>query len=84
MTEDALLNYYKERSKTLEVRVKLLEDHILEFGEHLGICVKHIANRDCITCECKDEDEEDICRVCNGSGEGMYDGSRCYACKGKG
>ena len=28
--------------------------------------------------------EEDLCTNCNGSGEGMYDGSRCYVCKGKG
>jgi len=28
--------------------------------------------------------EEDECPVCSGSGEGMYDGSRCYKCKGSG
>ena len=28
--------------------------------------------------------EDDLCTNCNGSGEGMYDGSRCYVCKGKG
>ena len=28
--------------------------------------------------------EEDICPVCSGSGEGMYEGSRCYNCKGRG
>ena len=28
--------------------------------------------------------EEDECPVCSGSGEGMYDGSRCYKCKGRG
>ena len=28
--------------------------------------------------------EEDICHVCSGSGEGMYEGSRCYNCKGRG
>ena len=26
----------------------------------------------------------DICGTCNGSGEGRYDGSVCYACHGKG
>lgn len=25
-----------------------------------------------------------LCTACNGSGEGMTDGSRCYYCKGKG
>ena len=29
-------------------------------------------------------EEEEICLACNGSGEGMYDGSRCYHCKGTG
>lgn len=32
-----------------------------------------------------DEDEDaPICGNCNGSGEGMHDGSRCYACGGSG
>lgn len=37
-----------------------------------------------------EEDESDfaplalICSSCNGSGEGGYDGSTCYTCKGKG
>ena len=30
------------------------------------------------------EDEPGICTNCNGSGEGMYDGSRCSSCSGKG
>ena len=29
-------------------------------------------------------DEYDYCHVCSGSGEGMYDGSSCYKCKGSG
>ena len=28
--------------------------------------------------------KEVICPTCNGSGEGMYDGTRCPDCKGKG
>jgi len=28
--------------------------------------------------------KEDLCTNCNGSGEGMYDGSTCYVCKGHG
>ena len=39
-----------------------------------------------------DEEEEDdtedqgegYCQMCNGSGEGQFDGSICPACKGKG
>lgn len=35
-------------------------------------------------CEhCQDEGTL-ICSTCNGSGEGMYDGSTCRTCKGKG
>lgn len=30
------------------------------------------------------EDEDYICPACNGSGEGMYDGSTCHKCKGTG
>jgi len=30
------------------------------------------------------EDDDYICPACNGSGEGMYDGSTCYKCKGTG
>ncbi len=30
------------------------------------------------------EDEEQMCSSCNGSGEGMYDGSRCSSCGGSG
>ena len=29
-------------------------------------------------------DDHDICPDCNGSGEGMYDGTRCGHCKGSG
>lgn len=33
----------------------------------------------------QDEQEEDeLCGNCNGSGEGMYEGTRCYVCKGSG
>lgn len=34
--------------------------------------------------EGEEEEEDGICGACNGSGEGMYDGSRCYSCKGSG
>ena len=29
-------------------------------------------------------DDDYICPVCNGSGEGVWDGSTCYKCKGTG
>lgn len=28
------------------------------------------------------DDTDYICTVCNGSGEGQYDGTKCYACNG--
>ena len=31
-----------------------------------------------------EEGEEGICAYCNGSGEGMYDGTTCRSCKGSG
>lgn len=31
-----------------------------------------------------DDYEDEICSSCSGSGEGMYDGSTCYKCKGSG
>jgi DnaJ-class molecular chaperone len=34
--------------------------------------------------EIVEEDGEKICYMCSGSGEGMYDGSRCRNCKGSG
>ncbi len=39
-----------------------------------------------LRCEtCGGEGTVDImCSTCNGSGEGMYDGSRCYTCRGVG
>ena len=34
--------------------------------------------------EIADDEDESICPTCNGSGEGMYDGSRCGHCGGSG
>ena len=28
--------------------------------------------------------ESEICSACNGSGEGSYDGSSCFVCRGRG
>ena len=32
----------------------------------------------------QEDDPNDICPACNGSGEGQYDGTRCSSCKGRG
>lgn len=42
-------------------------------------CVKYIPDTD----EQESSDPE-ICSSCNGSGEGMYDGTRCMSCGGSG
>lgn len=34
--------------------------------------------------ECEDGIYDGLCSVCNGSGEGQYDGSTCHSCHGKG
>lgn len=34
--------------------------------------------------ELEDELEGEMCENCNGSGEGRYDGTTCWHCKGKG
>ena len=50
--------------------------------EEIGICP------DCKEhCEFKweeDEDDEQMCSHCSGTGEGQYDGSRCNVCNGTG
>lgn len=45
-----------------------------------------MATVDLITCpECDGSGHVDYtCGFCNGSGEGMYDGSTCHQCKGRG
>jgi hypothetical protein len=44
-------------------------DHANESGSHY---------EDCETCD------GPICPQCNGSGEGMHDGTKCKSCKGYG
>lgn len=31
-----------------------------------------------------EEEDDPICSTCSGSGEGQHEGSRCWACKGRG
>lgn len=42
-----------------------------------------MSNQVCDTCEGLGY-IENSCGICRGSGEGMYDGSTCYSCKGSG
>lgn len=50
--------------------VNALEEQLVNFGENF--IHEHT------------DDEAPMCAVCNGSGEGMYDGSRCSSCHGHG
>jgi len=46
-----------------------------------------ILDRDLRCPDCKEPEEDDepeLCTQCNGSGEGMCDGTRCSSCHGKG
>lgn len=45
---------------------------------------EYVQRERCQCSEPEDDDEDEICSACSGSGEGMYDGSRCYKCKGCG
>lgn len=38
----------------------------------------------CVGCGEVEDDEPQLCAACNGSGEGMYDGTRCRYCNGTG
>ena len=40
----------------------------------------------CPDCKVDDTDDgdADLCTACNGSGEGMYEGTKCSYCRGKG
>lgn len=37
----------------------------------------------CLSCAGEGKIEM-LCGICNGSGEGRYDGSKCFTCKGMG
>ena len=42
------------------------------------------ACRDYLKAQDEPYDESPLCSACNGSGEGMYDGTRCSSCGGSG
>lgn len=51
--------------------------------------VKYVVDEYDFEDDCDDEDDDDdtdngnICPTCNGSGEGMYDGTTCPTCHGR-
>lgn len=55
-----------------------------EFDKQLCQDCQDAAADELMDAETSNEDEEEICGYCNGSGEGMYDGTHCHACHGRG
>jgi hypothetical protein len=56
--------------------IKAMEDAVKANAEWLvGLATEQ---------EAEFEQHDCTCSVCNGSGEGMYDGTRCRSCKGSG
>jgi len=53
------------------------------FDRIFGVTSKQLGHVDCNE-EMEEDDEDEICNGCSGSGEGMYDGSNCYKCHGSG
>ena len=51
------------------------------FDRIFGVTSKQLGHVDCNE-EMEEDDEDEICSGCSGSGEGMYDGSSCYKCHG--
>ena len=50
-------------------------------------CNETVACDDCdwyTSCDTEDDEEEGYCPACSGSGEGMYDGTKCSSCHGSG
>ena len=52
------------------------EGKILDYDTDLWV--------ECSECEGTGEVDDPICTQCDGSGEGMYDGTKCGLCKGSG
>ena len=89
--DDESARHEKHLNAMLAEQVANLRRQIVEMGkrakclsEEAGICVYDIIGDECGCDECSDTDDDTICRWCNGSGEGMYDGSSCKECKGSG
>ena len=56
-------------------------DQALGADEMLAVCA---AITQAVELAEPDDDDDEICPSCNGSGEGHYDGTRCRSCGGSG
>jgi hypothetical protein len=57
-------------------------NHLHDFEDEARF--QHDEREEEVNKENDEDDEEGYCLNCSGSGEGMYDGSRCSSCKGSG
>ena len=77
---EELLNKGTDPVQAIDSVVSMLQSDGYEeadIAQMLTAMNDHLANMD-------NDDEGGICPACNGSGEGMYDGSSCHSCGGSG
>jgi len=64
---------------------QLLRIHLLAKGYSEEEIENHLSEvEDEIAEEPSDDEDDGFCHTCSGTGEGLYDGSRCRMCNGRG
>lgn len=67
-----------------EIKEHLAKVYVLENAKKDLLCLEYSA-ADEVEEELEDEQESDnTCNTCNGTGEGSHDGTRCWSCNGSG
>lgn len=85
-----IVNYPDETISVLDDNEKIIfcesrdEDLIDEFAHEMKNLLEWLENSVRVSYIEHEEDMDMICNVCNGSGEGKYEGTSCYACRGSG
>lgn len=83
---------YKIIADDQSIEVMIGEDTIVYFDKDRSIedlfddivCLLDCTNTEYSIIRPDEENYDDICGHCNGSGEGMYEGTSCIVCKGSG
>lgn len=60
------------------------DDYCADCQPTCNVCGKRLDGEGDTSGLCADCQEDAICPACNGSGEGMHDGTRCHSCGGGG